>query len=190
MRRSLKSLAALTGTALALLFAYRTASSAPPAASASAGAPSDKPTLPAFSSVSWPDEASKPPSLDEWKAAEELSVRGGGASSCRVRRVREWVRLRCLEGATLGVEQIAGPQVHAIGVEAGPGAYAGVGTGGAVFPVRRGDRRILQWFTPRYTSVVETESGVVITEQWLPEDPGPMITVDEVEKLRGPVTGY
>jgi hypothetical protein len=140
--------------------------------------------------VKWPDEASKPPSIDEWKSAEELSARGGGASSCRVRRVREWVRVRCLEGATVEIEQIAGPQVHSLAIEVLPNAYAGIGSGGTVFPVRRGDRRVMQWLTPRYTSVVEVESGVVLTEQWLPEDPGPMITIDTVEKHREPVTGY
>lgn len=215
MRRSLRVLGVLVGSSVALLLAYRSASSAPPAppatsaaapsvtptATAAASAPatstaaasSDKPAaapLPAVSSVSWPEETSKPPSLDEWKSAQELAPRGGGASNCRVRRVREWVRVRCLEGKTLEVEQIAGPQVHTLGIEVPPLAYADVGSGGTVFPVRRGDRRVLQWLTPRYTSVVEAESGVVVTEQWLPEDPGPLITIDNVEQHRGPVTDY
>jgi hypothetical protein len=217
MRRSHRALAGIA--AIALFFAYRTASSAPPASSATptgagagagagtgtvtatgtatatvtaTGSP-DKPApapLPAVASVSWPEETSKPPSLDEWKTAEELSARGGGASTCRIRRVREWVRVRCLEGETIEIEQVAGPQVHTLGVEVPPNAYANIGSGGTVFSVRRGDRRVVQWLTPRNTSVVEVESGVVLTEQWLPEDPGPMITIDQVEKNREPVTGY
>ncbi len=235
MRRSHRALAGIA--AIALFFAYRTASSAPPASSATptgagagagtvtaagtatatgtgtaaatgagavtaagtgtatgtaTGSP-DKPApapLPAISSVSWPEETSKPPSLEEWKTAEELSARGGGASKCRIRRVREWVRVRCLESETIEIEQVAGPQVHTLGVEVPPNAYANIGSGGTVFSVRRGDRRVMQWLTPRNTSVVEVESGVVLTEQWLPEDPGPMITIDLVEKHREAVTGY
>ena len=207
MRRSIQAVAAIAGTSLALLFAYRPASSAPPASTAAPTAtptvtPTATPTasastensapapLPAVSSVSWPNEASKPPSLDEWKSAEDLSARGGGASSCRIRRVREWVRIRCLEGETVELEQIAGPQVHSLAIEVPPNAFANVGSGGTVFPVRRGDRRVLQWLMPRYTSVIEAESGLILTEQWLPDDPGPQITIDHVEKHRDPVTGY
>src|SRR5262245_15920823 len=100
MRRRVCSVAVLGATVLALLLVQWPLRSEPPAPAT--GVPSATalgsaaPAAPAMSAVRWTDEVSKAPSLDEWKSAEELSARGGAAKRCRVRRVREWMRIRCL----------------------------------------------------------------------------------------------
>ncbi len=49
--------------------------------------------------------------------------------------------------------------------------------GDIVFPVRRGDRRMIEWstFGDSYEGVGTPELDFMISESWAPEDPGPMI---------------
>jgi hypothetical protein len=56
------------------------------AAPTKAAAPGAKPTLAGHTGV---------PTLDEWSAVGEVTVKGSTALGCETKRVREWIRISC-----------------------------------------------------------------------------------------------
>jgi len=44
--------------------------------------------------------ASAEPTAGEWSAAREVAVKGARSAGCETRLVREWLRLRCVDGAS------------------------------------------------------------------------------------------
>jgi hypothetical protein len=120
----------------------------------------------------WPDKPSpRPRHPAEWKLATPLHL-ARAERRCKALRLREWVRIDCggvyaalLGGSAAGVELYEGK------VE--PGTFA-------IFPVRRGDRRLIEFGTTsgaasKYT--VELDNLAVVSELWLPGDDGPVITI-------------
>jgi hypothetical protein len=125
--------------------------------------------IPRFTAEPWPETASPEPTKAEWRDAPAvlLSRSGGG---CSAKRVREWMRVACggnylnfLGGTRAGLALSANPQLETV-------------TSTLTFPVRRGDRR-----------VVELGAGwkwmfafAILSEQWLEGDPQPVVAVDSI----------
>ncbi|MDI3284044.1 hypothetical protein [Polyangium sp. 15x6] len=163
---------------LLALMAAATASSpapaqAPPAASASAAAPGEAVPL----DVDPPgNEKTKSPTFDEWAKATKvrLTRTGPAAAPCTAYRVREWLKVRCL-----------GTKPHAMVVLGGDAAEVSFWIdrderqGGEVqFPMRRGDRRVVQIWTGGVDAagVFKARPSLVIQEHWLDDRAAPTVT--------------
>ncbi|APR87516.1 Cytochrome c551 peroxidase [Minicystis rosea] len=124
--------------------------------------------LPSIDAEPWPEVASPEPSRVEWNAAP--LVRLARSIGCKAKRAREWVRIECANGNQL---LMAGGTRAGLTLSANPELDV---KPTVVFPVRRGDRRVIQlgtswkWMTP----------FAVLSEQWLDGDPHPLIAFDGV----------
>jgi len=178
--------------ALLLVSAVATPEDAEPPvdAGASDGAPADGGSaslemLPLLTGV--PETPSKPPKPAEWAAAEDIVA--SHFTSCAVRRVREWLRVRCQLRSTASIEVVAGSGKDVyFSILSGKGScYPDEEQGEicedqdeVVFPMRRGDRRFLQ-FSRRalgYGMGMSTTGDVLVSEYWLEDEPGPVVTID------------
>jgi len=147
-------------------------------ASASAPLPSGsavarKPPLPALADNPPSDEKTPAPSAAEWASAPEVSLTRHSDQRCSAKRLREWVRIFC-SSAGNGFSMIAGERA---GVSYGSQDTAPDFGGWLVFPVRRGDQRLIQlhgWAKWGWVA------SVVVSEQWLAGDKGPLLTVMNV----------
>lgn len=138
--------------------------------------------LPAFDAEPFAEEKTKAPTLEEWTSAPEVSLSrvSLGASACRARRLREWVKIHCdrktaglrlLAGSTDGIALWVG---EAIPNERDREGFDTMGRfGEIVFPVRRGDRRVFEWFALEFWEnydgpmSVGSSSSMIVEEQWL-----------------------
>jgi hypothetical protein len=125
-------------------------------------------------------EPSKKPTLAEWKEAPEVAIarRSPAAHACRVQRVREWTKVHC-DVLTSAVRQLAGntddvlPWVvpnHLDPTELRSGAEV-------IFPLRRGDRRIFQFYELSGGAYdgFGSEPGVVVEARWLSREAEPSV---------------
>jgi hypothetical protein len=151
---------------------------AAPSASASASAPPAPPVNDAPLLDADPPSADKSPSPkpDEWSKATPVrltrtSPTGGG---CRAVRVREWLRIRCAT-KTFAVSLLGGSNE---GVAFWIGPESDGQPGEIQFPLRRGDRRVFQFWA--YGK--DAEGGfqakplLVVQEQWIEGDAAPIVT--------------
>lgn len=179
----------------------RSASAADPAASASAitpasasasaaanepvGPPKREPPIEPLEKQTIPAERSPVPKLEEWKNATPVHVerRSSDAHSCDVLRVREWLKVKCdisvgaiyqhagtPEGVSFWVRPI--PYLWSNGFEEKNG-------GEMIFPLRPGDRRLLQFFHLRQDPCVSIgfTPSVMVDETWIEGDPGPTVVL-------------
>jgi hypothetical protein len=164
-------LAALALLGLSLLLPPEAASSNPP------GAEDERP----LDAEPFPAEATKLPTAAEWTAAPRvrLSRRGPAAEGCRAYRLREWLRVRCPD-LTIATISLLGGQTEGVAFWITPSPEgSGLPRGGEVmFPVRRGDRRVVQitTFGAGYDGPFTILPAVIIQEQWLDGDPAPIIS--------------
>jgi cytochrome c peroxidase len=125
-----------------------------------------------------PLSPSAPPTWAEWTSAPEVGLLHP-SERCHVFRVREWVRVNCEAPPstldTASVELVSGPTG---GVDLSRNRH---GKGGEiVFPLRRGERRLL---TMHEVAQVSRWQGFryglahVITAAWLPGAAAPSLTV-------------
>lgn len=133
----------LTLAPLAVSWADAPAASSSGATSASAS--SARPLAPRFADDLPPAEATPAPSADEWKAALRIRLDRPLGDGCSASRVREWVRISCVGvGASVGlVAGVADGFTARVGIP-GPGASDASVSYWAQFPVRRGDRRLIE----------------------------------------------
>jgi hypothetical protein len=146
---------------------------APPGAAVSAAAPGDAVPL----DVDPPGvEKTKTPSFAEWAKAQKvrLTRTGPAAAPCTAFRVREWLKVRCI-----------GTRPHAMVVLGGDAAEVSFWIdnderrGGEVqFPLRRGDRRVVQIWTGGVdgAGVFDPKPALVIQEHWLEDRAAPTVT--------------
>jgi hypothetical protein len=147
------------------------------------------PPLPSWSEEAFPDKRSPMPKKDEWKSAPRVAIDGslpetlfrsreGGRGECETRRLREWIQIRCnLGGNDGGVMLIGG---NADGVSLGRDSDA-------IFPVRRGDRRVIEFFNASETVNAHTTEviarqllpGIVISEHWIAGDERPTLVASD-----------
>ena len=121
-------------------------------------------------------EKSKAPTYAEWSSAGkvQLTRTGPAAARCNAYRVREWLKIRC-----------AGLAPHAmalLGGSAGEVAFwidRDERKGAEMqFPLRRGDRRVLQVWTGE-TDAAGTfvkKPALLVQELWQDDRPAPIVT--------------
>lgn len=114
-------------------------------------------------------EKSKAPAKKEWASAPAVRLARVTDSSCSAKRIREWVRVWC-SGYYHSISMVSGTREGVdMGVlqESDSAAYV-------IFPVRKGDRRLIMYQRMTKWSGVP---DLLISEQWLETDKGPMVSV-------------
>lgn len=160
--------------------------SAAPSADPSASAAAAEEAAPALSIADWipPEERSPAPKADEWEKATPLAL-VRPHRKCKASAVREWLRLSCLDTLDTfrGVRPLGGSEVDVSLTNfktknAEKNTVNGVHI---ILPVRRGDRRVLamnDWESGGWKSfVIVEDTDFILSELWLPNDRGPVITV-------------
>ncbi|WP_437910539.1 hypothetical protein WME95_22670 [Sorangium sp. So ce327] len=147
------------------------------AASATADASDELP----LDAAPFPPEPSKQPTAAEWKAAPRvrLSRAGPAAAGCRAYRAREWLRIRCPELTVSAISLLGGKtEGVAFWIDPPRGGSELPRGGEVMFPIRRGDRRVIQILTfgPGYDGPFTLLPAIVIQEQWLEDEPAPTVT--------------
>ena len=153
------------------------ASLAPEPSAAPKAAPAAAPWTP-------PAERSPRPKSEEWTAAEPLPLPRPG-TGCRALHVREWVNVTCKrQDHDLMGARIVGGSHEDVSLEnppRDPKESREMGIASVVFPVRRGDRRLIE--IPESVVLgfksysIEEQAVAIISELWLPSDEAPTITV-------------
>ncbi|WP_437312011.1 hypothetical protein [Sorangium sp. So ce388] len=129
----------------------------------------------------FPGEPSKQPTAAEWKAAPRvrLSRTGPAAAGCRAYRTREWLRIRCPELTVSAISLLGGKtEGVAFWIDPPRGGSELPRGGEVMFPIRRGDRRVIQILTfgPGYDGPFTLLPAIVVQEQWLDDEPAPTVT--------------
>ncbi|AUX32956.1 MULTISPECIES: hypothetical protein [Sorangium] len=129
----------------------------------------------------FPAEPSKQPTAAEWKAAPRvrLSRTGPAAAGCRAYRMREWLRIRCPELTVSAISLLGGKtEGVAFWIDPPRGGSELPRGGEVMFPIRRGDRRVIQILTfgPGYDGPFTLLPAIVVQEQWLDDEPAPTVT--------------
>ena len=123
-----------------------------------------------------PDDRTPRPTREEWKAADEVAL-ARAHPTFTARRVREWLRIGCDVWSNLAaMDLLAGPR-EGVSFEARDGWER---EQAVIFPVRRGDRRVLQIVLVASASKysVDYDTAFAISEDWLAGAYGPTIVVD------------
>jgi hypothetical protein len=159
-----------------------------------AGAVDAGPPAPSWSAEPFPDKRSPLPKKDAWAAAPLVTLdrtapdalfssRERDSVPCEARRLQEWIRIRCPWWRDGGIMLIGG---NADG-------FSVVGDGTAFFPVRRGDRRVIEVYDADTRVNAHTTEpiarkplgGIVVSEQWLAGDERPtLVASDYAPRLR------
>jgi hypothetical protein len=134
-----------------------------------------KPWVPIRFNGAFPSEASEKPKKAEWSTAPMATDVRITQPGCKVQRIREWYRFTCeLKGAMLvtgsakDVDFIVEKDVH------GPDGFAK--TTILTFPVRRGDKRLFQFY--RWSKWAPGQPDATLSEQFLEGDEAPLITLE------------
>ncbi|HZF50094.1 MAG TPA: hypothetical protein VE093_15655 [Polyangiaceae bacterium] len=123
-----------------------------------------------------PAEKSKSPKAAEWLTAPRVKFarKGPAAATCRAQIVREWMRVRC-EGQVFAVSLVGGSRE---GVAFWIGGTAAEPFGEVLTPVRRGDRRVFQFWSPGKDAagMFVPKPMLVVQEQWVEGQKAPIVT--------------
>jgi hypothetical protein len=122
-------------------------------------------------------EKSAVPSAKEWVDAGsvQLTRMSPAASGCTAKRTREWLRVRC-PVKTFALSLLGGSN-EGLAFWIGPEAEGQFGE--VQFPLRRGDRRVLQFWGTKTdpAGVGEVVPSLVLQAQWVEGEAAPMVTV-------------
>ena len=149
------------------------------------------PPLPSWSAEPFPEKRSPMPKKAEWEGAPRVAIdratpetlfqsREGDWRGCSTRRLLEWVQIRC---AAPGGTILLGGNADGISLRDGE----------AVFPVRRGDRRVLELLDASETVNAHTTEvigrqllpGLIVSEQWIAGDERPtLVAADHAARPR------
>ena len=187
----------LAALALPLSLAPSFAQVPPPEAAADSGADSGAdggvdsgadeeekapPVYPSYAQVPFSDERTPKPKDKEWATAEQVALDGRTGMAfptpCEARRLHEWIRIRCTTPtgsiALLGGNH-EGLSLHLEPLKEEFDSFADAGE--IVFPVRRGDRRVIEWLTVEfgYKGANSLTPFFVLSESWLPGEERPTI---------------
>lgn len=139
-------------------------------------------STPGFADGAFDEAASSKPTADEWKSAPEVEPtrRGPRSAGCHVWRVREWIRVSCPHLVTASIAMLGGnPEGMAFWIDpAKEGDDGKLPAGGEVlFPVRRGDRRVVQLlsFGAGYEGPFTQLPALVVQESWLAGEERPTL---------------
>jgi len=132
-----------------------------------------------------PSEKSDKPAEKDWEHAEPLELPRNHAL-CKAQKIREWVRVECHRDPIdfepfVGVRVVGGSHTD-VTVSNSPKLPKETQPLGVVFPVRKGDRRMLEFagaIAPEWKSWTVTEELVfTVSEEWLESEAAPIIAVD------------
>lgn len=162
------------------------AASAPGASAAPPGSAAEGPPIvegKSFAEDPPGAEKTKAPTPEEWKTAPSVALTRGVAA-CRGYRVREWLKLHCDGFPAAGVSLLAG-QSEGVMVyvdqanEGGNEAIKKPRPAEVIFPVRRGDGRVMQiaQFGEGYDGPLGWNVAFAVSEQWVEGEGAPIITV-------------
>jgi hypothetical protein len=117
------------------------------------------------------------PTAKEWLGATPVALSRTSqiGASCVATRVREWLRVRC-PIQTFALSLLGGSNE---GLAFWIGAQAEGQPGEVQFPLRRGDKRVIQFWTQgkdREGGTVPVPS-LVLQEQWTEGEPSPIVTI-------------
>lgn len=146
--------------------------------------PEERAALPpaAFDKQPISEQKSPTPTAAEWKDAPavQLTRTGPAAKDCRAYRLREWLRVRCPTLQTSVISLLGGsPEGVAFWIDPPPNKDSVMPGGGEVlFPMRRGDRRVIQLgtFGEGYDGPLTVIPALLLQEQWADGAEAPVIT--------------
>ncbi|WP_437993533.1 hypothetical protein [Sorangium sp. So ce145] len=149
---------------------------------ADAGAGAEAPQRRALEATPPPPERTARPAAAEWDAAEQVSlarVARGGA--CKARRQREWLRIDCSVPSVVAVRSLgagAGGESVSVGEHRADEDGSFPSSVSVIFPVRIGDRRVIEILSIEegYRFQTGLSTSVMISEQWLEGDAGPLVS--------------
>ncbi|MFO0619254.1 MAG: hypothetical protein U0414_42090 [Polyangiaceae bacterium] len=157
-------------------------SAAPKAsASASASAPPRPPPPTRLTAADLPEVESPTPKLNEWSSGKRIIVDGMPPGGCEATLVREWIRLYC--GATSeptgALHQVAGDPKGVFVFVLDTGSRWRDGSDASiVFPLRRGDDRVFQFFKlQRANYGAWTELGPLFEARWTADEAEPRLVM-------------
>jgi hypothetical protein len=129
-----------------------------------------------------PPDATPAPKPEEWQDAPTVRL-DHDVESCRAYRVREWIKINCTGMPAAGASLLAGTSTG-VALWVDPPKDDGETmktprTVEVIFPVRRGDGRLLQvgQFGEGYDGPVSWNVGVEISEQWIEGESAPIVSV-------------
>jgi len=157
---------------------------AAPAVSSSAAAAAAEAPGKSFQEEPPGPEKSGAPSAEAWREAKVIPL-DRNVAACRAYRVREWLKVHCDGFPAAGVSLLAGDPEGVLTwvdpVTEGTSQEAMKKPRGAevIFPVRRGDGRVVQLaqFGEGYDGPLGWNVGFTVSEQWLAGEPSPIVTV-------------
>lgn len=131
----------------------------------------------------WPTSPSAAPTVAAWKAAQPVTlprVYGSHAKACEVRRIAEWLNVRCVD-KTSAVTQLGGDRTDVSYYVNPPGADRISAAGQATFPLRTGDRRVILFWSlgPGYDGPLTVVPSVVLQASWLKGQDTPYISLTD-----------
>jgi hypothetical protein len=134
--------------------------------------------------ASWPDTRSPVPAPAAWKSAESFSVKrvfGAKAGACTVRRIAEWVQVKCPELKTAAITELAGNDADVSYYIEPAGDDRVPGAGHVTFRARRGDRRVFLFWTlgPGYDGPLTVTPAVVVQESFSAGSAEPLLTMTD-----------
>jgi hypothetical protein len=141
-----------------------------------------KPEPPSLAADPPGTEASPAPKPDEWKSAPSIKL-DHDVETCKAFRVREWVKIHCTDFPAAAVSLLAGTRTGVeMWVDQPKDPKEPMKTprsAQAIFPVRRGDGRIIQigQFGEGYDGPIAWNLAFTISEQWIEGEKAPIITV-------------
>jgi hypothetical protein len=165
---------------LAVTSAALLVSLASPSLSVAARTAPDAGVLHRFDEKPFAEEKTPTPTPADWKPEGPVAVTDKLPPGCNAYRVREWVRIRCSHLETSVIAQLGGSREGVnLFIDKAPENRATPPGGEAMFPVRRGDRRVFEWstFGDTYDGIGTPEVAFLISESWAPGDPAPIIVI-------------
>lgn len=137
------------------------------------------PPPPRFDEAPFPSEKSPMPKDAEWKTAPFVSLAEGyERPGCKAQRIREWMRLECeteVAKVTLLGGNAEGVRFRLAPLEEEWQRFPSRGE--MIFPVRRGDRRVIEWQGVEwgYKGAMTARSEFLISELWLEDEEKPIL---------------
>jgi hypothetical protein len=136
--------------------------------------------LPRFDEQPFGDAKTAAPTPEEWKAQKPVGLTDPWARDCNVYRVREWIKITCATLMTSSIALLGGAREGvSLFIPPVPKDHSFSTGGEVIFPVRRGDRRMIEWstFGEGYEGPMGLELAFVISESWVADEPAPVIIV-------------
>ncbi len=178
---------------LVSVFAALSADAAPSASPSASSAPA-APAAKLLEVDSPSAEVSAFPKLAEWRQAHPVRM-ARSPSICRAMRLREWLRVVCTPLVTYGLSLVSGDrkdvyfwvneQHFATEEELQSNWWDGdldesKWTAEVILPLRRGDRRLIQIVGAQNLQYYggSDELRLFLSEHWLEDEPGPVVTID------------